>query len=170
MTITSPPLRPSKAIAGSYDIEVVQLAAPAKLKSAVFTGGPTSVVGTGTLTLSQGGNAFSVNIDSSNNTLAGIRDAINQAPGNTGVHATLLTGVAGSYLVLAGDKTGAANQLKVTQSGGDGGLAPLVYDPPNPTTMTSVDAQDAIVNVSDIPVHSATNTVRRRHRRCHAER
>jgi len=114
------------------------------------------------LTLSLGGAAFSVNIDSTNNTLAGIRDAINGAAGNTGVRATLITGVDGSRLILSGEKTGAANTIKVTQAGGDGGLSQLVYDLPNPSGMTAVVgavAQDAIVNIAGFPVHSATNTV-----------
>jgi flagellar hook-associated protein 2 len=149
----------STATAGSYSVEVEKLARVAQLKSTGFIGGSTTVLGTGTLTLSLGANAFSVTIDSTNNTLAGIRDAINKAADNTGVRATLLTGVDGAHLVLTGDKTGVANQIKVTQTGGDGGLAPLVYDLPNPTTMIAITAQDAVVNISGVAVHSATNTV-----------
>jgi flagellar hook-associated protein 2 len=149
----------SSAVAGAYSVEVVQLAKAGQLRSAPFLGGPTSVVGTGTLTLSMGSASFDVALDATNNTLAGIRDAINSAPNNTGVRATILTGVDGSHLVLTGDKTGLANAVKVTQSGGDGGLAQLVYDPPNPSTQTSIDAQDAIVNLSNVEVRSTTNTV-----------
>ncbi|MEO6078233.1 MAG: flagellar filament capping protein FliD [Steroidobacteraceae bacterium] len=146
----------STATAGVYSVEVVQLATAARLKSNPFLSGPTAVVGTGTLTLSMGGAAFNVTIDSSNETLAGIRDAINKAATNTGVHATILTGVDGSRLILTGDKTGAASSVKVTQTGT---LTQLVYDPPNPSTLTSIDAQDAIVNISSVVVHSATNSV-----------
>jgi flagellar hook-associated protein 2 len=152
----------SSASAGTYDVEVVQLAKAAQITSAPALGGSTTVIGTGTLTLSLGAAAFSVNIDSSNNTLAGIRDAINGAAGNTGVRATLITGVDGSRLILSGEKTGAANTVKVTQAGGNGGLSQLVYDPPNPSGMTAVAgavAQDAIVNIAGFPVHSASNTV-----------
>ncbi len=152
----------STATAGAYDVEVVQLAKAAQLTSAPLLTGPTTVVGTGALTLSLGGAAFSVTIGSGNNTLAGIRDAINDAADNTGVRATIITGVDGSRLILTGGKTGAANAVKVTQAGGDGGLAQLVYDLPNPSGMTpvaGVTAQDAIVNISGFPVHSTTNTV-----------
>jgi flagellar hook-associated protein 2 len=154
----------STATAGVYDVEVVQLAKAAQLGSIAFTGGPTTVVGTGTLTLAQGSDAFTVTIDSTNNTLAGIRDAINASVNNTGIRATILTGVDGSRLILSGSKTGASNALKVNQSGGDGGLNQLVYDPPatngNLSALTSIiTAQDAIVNISGFPVHSATNTV-----------
>lgn len=150
------------AATGVYDVEVVQLAKAAQLSSAPVAGGPTTVIGTGTLTLSIGGAAFAVAIDSSNNTLAGIRDAINGAASNTGVRATIITGVAGSRLIVTGEKTGAANEVRVTQAGGDGGLAALVYDPPNPSGLTPVAgvvAQDAIVNIAGIEVRSATNVI-----------
>jgi flagellar hook-associated protein 2 len=147
------------AVAGTYSVEVEELATASQLKSAPFVGGPTTIVGTGSLTLSLGNAAFTVTIDSSNQTLAGIRDAINQATTNTGVHATVLTGVTGSHLVITGDKTGTANLVKVTQTGGNGGLAQLVYDPPNPSALTGTDAQDAIVHVSGVEVHSASNSV-----------
>jgi flagellar hook-associated protein 2 len=150
------------AAAGAYNVEVVQLAKAAQLTSAPVVGGPTAVIGTGALTLSLAGASFAVAIDSSNNTLAGIRDAINGATDNTGVRATIISGVGGSRLILTGDKTGAANEVRVTQAGGDGGLATLVYDPPNPSALTPVAgvvAQDAIVNIAGIEVRSASNVV-----------
>jgi flagellar hook-associated protein 2 len=149
----------SNAVAGTYSVEVEKLATASQLKSAPFLGGPSSIVGTGVLTLSLGSNAFTVDIDSTSNTLAGIRDAINKATTNTGVHAAVLTGVTGSYLVVTGDKTGAANVVTVTQTGGDGGLAQLVYDPLNSSALTGTDAEDAVVHISGVEVHSATNTV-----------
>jgi flagellar hook-associated protein 2 len=152
----------ASAAAGVYDVEVVQLAKAAQVASAAFPGGSTTAIGTGTLNLSMGGAAFSVVIDSSNNTLAGIRDAINGAAANTGVRASIINAVDGSRLILSGERTGAANFLNVTQSGGDGGLAQVVYDPPNPSGMTAVTGavpQDAIVNIAGFAVHSATNTV-----------
>ena len=149
----------SNAVAGTYSIEVERLATASQLKSAAFAGGPTAAVGTGLLTLSLGSASFTVSIDSTANTLAGIRDAINKSAANTGVHAAVLTGVTGSHLVITGDKTGAANVVKVTQSGGDGGLSQLVYDPPNASALTGTDALDAIVHVSGVAVHSPSNTV-----------
>jgi len=148
-----------KAVAGTYTVEVEKLASASQLKSAAFPDGPSAIVGTGVLTLSLGSSAFTVDIDSTSNTLAGIRDAINKAPGNTGVHAAVLTGVTGSYLVITGDKTGAANLVKVTQSGGDGGLAQLVHDPLGVSAMSGTDAADAVVHISGVEVHSATNSV-----------
>lgn len=151
----------SNAVAGTYSVEVEKLATASQLKSAPFLSGPSSVVGTGVLTLSLGSAAFTVTIDSTNNTLTGIRDAINKSAANTGVHAAVLTGVTGSYLVVTGDKTGAVNKVAVAQSGGDGGLAALVHDPQSPGTsaLTGTDAGDAIVHISSVEVHSATNTI-----------
>ena len=72
------------AVIGNYDLEITQLAESHKLSSAGFTDSST-IVGTGDLTLSVGSDAFTLTIDDSNKTLAGIRDAINNASDNTPV-------------------------------------------------------------------------------------
>ncbi|MEO0576735.1 MAG: flagellar filament capping protein FliD, partial [Pseudomonadota bacterium] len=115
---------------------------------------------TGSLVLSVGGEGFAVSIDEENNTLEGIRAAINDAPNNTGVQATIINADGGSYLVLVGDETGAENTITVTQSGGDGGLSALVYDPDNAiTNLTRTQAaDDARAEVNGFVVSSATNT------------
>jgi len=64
------------AIPASYSVEVVQLAEAAKLTSGAFADSD-AVVGTGTLTIGVGALSFDVEITEENNTLAGIRDAIN---------------------------------------------------------------------------------------------
>ncbi len=150
----------SSAATGSYAVEVERLAKAAKLQSTHFTNADT-VVGTGTLTVKLGTSNIVLTIDSSNNTLAKIRDAINGATGNPGVAATIVTGVDGAHLVLTGTQTGTANAITVTQSGGDGGLAPLVYDPVNAiTNMTQVQAAiDSRVVIDGIAVEGATNSV-----------
>lgn len=150
----------STAAPGTYNVEVVRLAKGAKLSSGPLAG-PTTAVGTGTLTLTTGGNTFAVEIASTNNTLAGIRDAINAAKDNTGVAATIVTANDGARLVLTSTKTGVASAIKVTQSGGDGGLAQLVYDPGNGVTnLTSLQAaQDARVIVDGFTFDSASNSV-----------
>ncbi len=101
------------AVAGSYGIEVVQLAQAEKLHSGNFTAA-TDVVGTGTITIAQGTGSFQLTIDSTNNTLQGIRDAINADPNNTGVTASLINVNAGTQLVLTSNKVGAANAINVT--------------------------------------------------------
>jgi len=148
------------AAAGAYEIEVVRLATAAKLATAPYAAS-TTTVGTGTLTVASGGKSFSVQIDAANATLAGIRDAINGAQDNPGISATLVNANDGVRLVLSSAATGAANAITVTQSGGDGGLAALVYDPLGGTTNLTVQqaAQDARIEVDGNAFDSATNSV-----------
>lgn len=149
-----------KAVAGSYDIEVTRLAQAQQIASGAFAGGGTSVVGTGTLSISLGGSSFTVDITDSNSTLAGIRDAINSSVSNPGVRATLVQGEAGAKLVLSSSKTGAASSIEVAQSGGDGGLSQLAYSAAVPGSYTVVkQAQDASISIAGTIVSSATNTI-----------
>jgi flagellar hook-associated protein 2 len=150
----------STAAPGSYNVEVVRLASAAKLNSNPFTNSGT-VVGTGQLTLSLGAKSVSISIGDANNTLAGIRDAINSAVGNPGISATIVTANDGARLVLTTSTTGAANSIKVTQSGGDGGLAQIAYDPTNGVNaLTQIQAaQDARVIVDGFTFDSASNSV-----------
>lgn len=143
-----------------YSIEVQQLAQAQKLSSGAFAGSD-AVIGTGTLTLSAGAESFAVEIDTENNTLAGIRDAINNASDNPGFAATIVNADAGSYLILSGNATGVANSMTVTQTGGDGGLAALEYDPGNGLNALteSVAAQDALVRIDGLDVVSDTNVI-----------
>jgi flagellar hook-associated protein 2 len=149
----------SSAVAGQYSIQVQNLAAAASLSSKPVSA--TSAIGTGTLTLAVGGVSSSITIDSTNNTLQGIVSAINNAPNNPGVSASIITTTAGARLVLSGTATGAANTIKVTQSGGDGGLAVLQYDPANGlNNLTQTQAaQDANFSVNGFAATSAGNQV-----------
>jgi flagellar hook-associated protein 2 len=150
----------SSAVAGTYSIGVTQLAQAQQLVSLGFAGGSDATVGTGTLTVSLGGQSFSINIDDTDNTLSGIVSAINSATGNPGVTATLVQGTDGAHLVLASALTGAANTIQVSSSGGDGGLAQLDYSPTATGNYTQAAApQDAIVNVAGISYQSPSNTV-----------
>jgi flagellar hook-associated protein 2 len=147
---------------GVYEIEVVQVASSAQIKSNQFAGGAGQTVGTGTLTINVGAKNFQVAIDPAHNTLAGIRDAINQASGNTDiVRATIVNATDGAHLVLTGTATGEANAITVAQADGDGGLAGLVYNPTLTTNYApdSRIAQDSIVAVAGFAKHSATTTV-----------
>jgi flagellar hook-associated protein 2 len=149
----------STAATGSYDIEVLALAKAHQLASGTFADNNV-VVGTGTLTITQGGQSFNVVIDSTNNTVAGIRDAVNKATGNTGVQATLIHEQGGTRLVLSSTKTGAAGAIKVTQTGGDGGLDALVYDPAGTKNLVEKQlAQDAHITVAGFDHFSSTNSI-----------
>lgn len=156
----------STAAAGSYDIQVQQLATADKLLSKAYVGaqsgssGSTAVVGTGTLQLSLGSESLSLTIDDTSNTLAGIRDAINKASGNPGIQASIVYGQDGAHLAISAAQTGASHALRISSSGGDGGLAQLEYaGTPTANYTVKQSAADAIVSVSGVEVHSATNTV-----------
>ena len=90
-----------------------------------------TAVGTGTLTIAVGGTSTTITIDSTNNTLSGIAAAINRRANNPGVTASILTTTDGARLVLSARRPAPRMPITVTQSGGDGGLASLVYDPAN---------------------------------------
>jgi flagellar hook-associated protein 2 len=150
----------SSAIPAQYSIQVQNLATAASLASGPIAGAATAV-GTGTLNIAVGNNSASISIDSTDNTLAGIAAAINSAPDNPGVSASILTTSAGARLVLTGNATGAANAITVTQSGGDGGLAALSYDPANNiTNLTQTQAAgDANFSVNGFAATSPSNQV-----------
>lgn len=149
------------AVPGRYDVVVDRLASAHQISSDAFAQGSTHVVGTGTLNVSLGATSFNVNIDSTNNTLAGIRDAINRASDNPGVTATLITASDGAHLVLTSNKTGAASPIRVTQSGGDGGLSALEYTNLNLNNYTQLrPAQDSRVMLAGTyEATSSTNVI-----------
>lgn len=150
----------ASAALGNYQVEVKQLAQSQQLISGNFTGGSTAVVGTGTLSIASGGKTFTISIDSTRSTLAGIRDAINSATDNQSVSATLVYGQSGAQLVLTSLSTGENAGVTVDATGGDGGLAQLTYGAGNTSHYTEKQAaQDAIVLVSGVEHHSATNQV-----------
>ncbi len=108
----------------------------------------------------------SVVIDSTNNTLQGVADAINKA--SLGVTATIVSdGSATPYrLVLTSNKTGENAAMKIGLSG-DGSNPPdaalnslLSYDPAGTQSMQQTSAaQDTKLTVNGIAVSSHSNTV-----------
>lgn len=98
---------------GSYSVQVQQLATSSKVALQSVAGGNTATFSSGTLAISAGSSSFNVNITASNNTLAGMRDAINEAGKSSGVSATIITDDSGSRLVLGSTKSGAGNDIQV---------------------------------------------------------
>jgi flagellar hook-associated protein 2 len=157
---------------GSYNISVLKLAQANKLASSNFAD-QTVAVGHGTLTIGTGSQSFNVTITAGvNDTVAGIRDAINGTSGNTSVKASLLTisnGTGGTAvkLVLTSTNTGAAGQISVSAADSDGnntdnvGLSQLYYlksDTVNSRLSEVNAAQDASITVDDFPATNSTNT------------
>jgi flagellar hook-associated protein 2 len=156
----------SSASLGKATVVVSALAQQHKLASATYASESTTV-GTGTLTVSVGSDSFNLTIDGTNNTLAGIRDAINNAATNTGVTATILNVTGGSRLVLTSNSSGAAEGLTVAVSGdGDGndsdasGLSNLIWSSAGTKNLSQVAAaQDAAFTVDGFAATSASNSV-----------
>ncbi len=143
------------AAIGSYEVEVLALATANKVSTSAYTDSDTAV-GTGTLTITSGETTLNVEIDSENNTLAGIRDAINKAADGKGVTATIINADDGAHLVFTATETGIANALSISASGGDGGLAAMT----NATQMTEIAAAtDALVKVNGFERSSASNSI-----------
>jgi flagellar hook-associated protein 2 len=169
------------AAAGNYSMNVTALAQAQKLVSNGFasTG---SAVGTGTLTFTFGttaGTVFtadatqpaqSVTIAAGQDSLSGIRDAINAA--RVGVTATIVNdgSATGQRLILTSARTGAASSMRVSVADDDGnaidaaGLSQLAYDPAATAgagrnlAETQV-AQDAALTIDGLAIHRASNTI-----------
>jgi flagellar hook-associated protein 2 len=175
------------ATIGDYAITVNQLAKSQKI-AMDGVANTTDVIGTGKLTIAFGTYApeivspatpasftvnpdkaaFEVTIDSSNNTLAGVRDEINAA--NGGVTATIVNDGATNRLVITSKETGEVNGLKITVADDDSnptdtsGLSRLAYDPlaSNGTgkNMSQLQAPlNALLNIDGIDVVKASNSV-----------
>jgi len=148
----------STAVPGSYAVEVQQLASAQKLQSGTFASGAT-VVGTGTLQITAGGQIFALDIDDTNSTLAGIAAAINSSAAGSKVMATVISGATEARLTITARDSGLANAVTITQSGGDGGLVKLEF-PPSGSGLTQLSPPlDARVLVDGILATSATNTI-----------
>ncbi|WP_417593937.1 flagellar filament capping protein FliD [Parasphingorhabdus sp.] len=126
-------------------VEVIQTAAAQREISDVFASAA-AAVGERTLTINNGGGSFEVVIDSSNNSLTGLRDAINAS--NSGVTAMILTDNSGARLVLEAQE-GTANNFSVTQ----GGVSPAM----NLTNIAT--ATDSIIKVDGIELTNSSNTI-----------
>ena len=101
-----------------------------------------------------------VTIDSSNNSLQGIRDAINSA--NVGVRASIINDGSGTpyRLTLISTTTGASHSVRIGVSGDTALQSLLAYDPSATQNLTqSQTAQDAKLTVDGVSVSSASNSV-----------
>ncbi|MBI3771278.1 MAG: flagellar filament capping protein FliD [Gammaproteobacteria bacterium] len=138
----------STAVAATYNVRVVQLAQAHKVSA---TG--VYAAQQGSFNITSGTNTFGVTIDATNNSLTGIRDAINNAAGNTSVSASIINDVTGNKLVLTAKSTGAASAISAVDTAG-AVAATLSF-----ATVTNFAAQDAQITVDGFTVNSASNTV-----------
>jgi flagellar hook-associated protein 2 len=149
-----------EAVPGSYAVTVSNLASAQQILSGAFLGGGSATVGTGTLSLSVGGSSVAVTINSADDTLSGIANAINSAANNPGITASVIQGTDGGHLLLSSSLTGAANTLSVTETDGGNGLAALTYGSGNTGHYTqNAAASDASFSVAGVPYTSSSNNV-----------
>lgn len=114
-----------KAVAGSYRVSVERLAQTHQVASTAFTDSD-AAVGEGRLTFSNDSASFSVVIDSENNSLSGLRDAINSASANTTVRASIVRSDDGDHLVMTSLQSGEAGELSVSASDASGNPLPAI--------------------------------------------
>lgn len=173
------------AVAGTYSLEVSKLAQNQRLTTATPGAPPTSpytnadtAIGEGTLTIKFGElksgaytpdatRELNITIDSTNNTLGGLRDAINAK--NGGVTATIVKGTAGAQLVLTAKDSGNKNvmQIEAPDVGGlPSPLASFAFDPVTTTGGFTQDAaqggmaaQDAEFKLNGIAATNSTNSI-----------
>ncbi|CAH1903604.1 Flagellar hook-associated protein 2 [Candidatus Nitrotoga sp. HW29] len=175
----------STAIAGSYSLDIASLAQAQKLvasgqtssTAAIGAGAATTVtfdfgsisggtfsaatgVYTGAAFTSNGNATKSITIDSTNNSLQGIRDAINA--GKMGVTATIINDGSGTpyRLALSSDNNGVNNSLKISVAGDTAVSNLLANDPAGIQQLAeTVTAQNANFKVNGVTVSKNSNTV-----------
>lgn len=128
--------------------------------TAGFVAGTSGTYSGASFTLDPNAAVGSVTIDNTNNSLQGIRDAINKA--NIGVTASIVSdgGTTPNHLVIKSNKTGATSSMKISVAGDAAISNLLAYDPAGTQNMTqSTAAQSAALSVNGIAVTSATNTI-----------
>src|SRR5690554_1348984 len=153
-----------KAARGSYSVDVVGLAESQALASTeTFADRDATSIGRGTMTLQVGDKTTNITIDSSNDTLQGLANVINEA--NAGVSAGVIDTGDGFRLTLSADDTGTANAVKITASEevGAEGLARFAFDPAdpegNPAMEQTIAATDAQMKINGVLITRSTNTI-----------
>lgn len=144
----------TNATSASHNITVTSLAQQ-QILAAAGVADDSAALSTGTISLRVGSGATtSITIDASNNTLRGVRDAINSAGAD--VSASIVNdGAAAPWrLVLTAKSTGAANTIAITNTLAAGEFK-IALDNRSETQA----ARSAALTVDGIAVTSATNSV-----------
>ena len=159
------------AKAGTYAIDVKQLAQGQFLTSEEFTSATTKIGGGGTTTVkidfgtAGGAKGFVTNgtagsktitIDSTNNTLEGMAAAFKAA----GVDVKVVKGDDGKFSLGIAGESGAANSMRISVSGDAALKGLLAFDPDGGQKLKQTTAaQNAILTVDGKEVTSPTNTM-----------
>ena len=174
---------------GNYSVEVKSLAQPHSLASIAFNA-LDDVVGSGTLNFDFGTTVYdpgtdfatgddtytsfttnpdrsveSIVIDNSNNTVSGIRDAINEA--DIGVKASIVDDGSGFRLLISSEQSGLDNSLEISVDEGataaenidTSGLSLLAFNTDATNIEQTQSAQDAVISVNGLSVSRESNVV-----------
>jgi len=161
----------AKATAGSYQLKVEQIAQAQSLSSGTYAS-VNSPVGKGTLTIRLGDwnagltdftvdsskTGGTITIDDTNNSLTGLRDAINKE--NLGVTASIVSD-GGSFKLLLTAKTGAKNEIEITaaEDGGSPGLANFNFNETTRNLSQQQEGLDAQVRINGLLVNRESNHI-----------
>lgn len=161
----------SSAVAGSYQVQIEQIAQSQSIASAGFASADAEI-GKGELTLRFGDwnaalddfavdtdkTGATITIDDSNNTLEGLRDAINDA--DVGVQASIVSDGTNFRLLLTGP-TGASNEIELTatEDASAPGLAQFDFNTISQAMTQQQEGKDAILRVNGLQVTRETNSV-----------
>jgi len=140
----------------TFELGTVSGGAFTAYDSALGTGGTYA----GSTFASSGTGTKTVTIDSTNNSLAGIRDAINNA--NVGVKASIINdGGASPYrLVISSESAGAASSVKIGVTGEQDIVDFLAHDPAGTQALQeTITAQNTEMTVDGVLVSKAGTTV-----------
>jgi flagellar hook-associated protein 2 len=152
------------ASAGTYDVEVTQLAKAERLASASAVSTKTGANGTGgsvTIKLADG---TSTNIDvSADTSLQGVADAINKSDA-AGVNATIVNGGNNQYyLLLTSSTTGTDKAISNISISGNSTLSSILSFDSTASSGNALNVQQSAANASftlnGITINSQTNTV-----------
>lgn len=151
---------------GSYEIEVRQLATTTKIATVATQKG--AAIGEGTINLTVGDQALSVDIEPDGSTLADIRDAINNHEDNDFVDAAIINDDDGERLVLTTKNTGENEHIAITVDDADGndsnrrGLSRLVFNSKEPEPgrgKVLQSGQDAELSIDGLVVTRSSNSI-----------
>ena len=157
----------ANASRGTYSVDVTSLASAQALASRdVFADRDSTSVGQGSLTLNVGDKTTNITIDSSNDTLQGLANAINEA--DAGVSAGVIDTGSGFQLVFSADETGTANSVSISVSGDSGGtntdnqgLSRFAFNADmdaDSGLQQTIAASDAVMKINGVEVTRSTNS------------
>ncbi|MEA2031488.1 MAG: flagellar filament capping protein FliD [candidate division Zixibacteria bacterium] len=142
---------------GSYQMQVMNVARNHQIASQGISDNDAGIMGTGSIEIQIGdGSLYNINIDSNNNSLVGIKQAINDS--SVGVTASIINDGSSSNpyrLMLTADKTGLSSKIEVTSNltgGTNLNYTSALFDSPEIMSFNSVS--DSTVSLDSMASYS----------------